>query len=160
MSEIHQTAILEKDVIIGDNVFIGAFCLISKGVIIGDNCKICDHISIPENVILEDNVYIGNNVSFVKNYKETILKYGAKIKENSIIECGVSIGKFSIIECGTYVTKDIPDNMYISGNPQEEKYTICKCGKDLNSRDKSCIDCNSMLRYNPFYEDYIVEDIS
>jgi UDP-2-acetamido-3-amino-2,3-dideoxy-glucuronate N-acetyltransferase len=167
---IDPTAWISDSTTIGKNVQVGPFCMISNGVIIGDNCKIGARVSVPENVILEDLTYIGDNVvfinskvprSFIRNEpaKETILKYGSSIGSNSTIQCGVTIGKFSFVDHGSFIIKNISDNKFVSGNPQEEKYTICKCGKDLNLVNNVCNDCKSLFRYNSFYEDYIVEDL-
>ena len=166
---IDPTAQIGEFVIIGKNVQIGPFCIISRGVVIGDNCKIGARVSVPENVILEDLTYIGDNVVFVnskfprsfittKPAKETILRYGASIGSNSTIHCGVTIGKFSFIDHGSFITENISDNKFVGGNPQEEKYTICKCGNDLNLLNNICNNCRSLFRYNQFYKDYIVED--
>lgn len=121
---------------IGDNSKIGAFVEIQKGVNIGKNCKISSHSFICEGVNIDDNVFIGHGVMFTndlfprainhdgsqKNDDDwtlinTFVKNGASIGSNATILCGVTIGENSLVGAGSVVTKDVPSNSIVVGNP-------------------------------------------
>lgn len=121
---------------IGENTKIGAFVEIRKDVKIGKNCKIQAFAFIPEGIIIEDNVFIGPHVCFINDrcprattkdgkLKDpndwevipTIVKKGASIGANATIMCGVTIGMNSIVGAGAVVTKDVPPNSVVTGNP-------------------------------------------
>ena len=121
---------------IGDNTKIGAFVEIQKNAVIGKNCKISSHTFICEGVHIEDNVFIGHNVTFIndlyprattvsgamqteEDWKvvESFVKKGASIGSSATILAGVTIGEFSIVGAGAVVTKDVPPNTVVAGNP-------------------------------------------
>ena len=112
---------------IGDGTFIGPFTEIQKGVKIGKNCRVQSHSFICEGVTIEDNVFIGHMCCFIndkkpiannKNWKmeKTLIKSGASLGSGSII-LPVIIGKNARIGAGAVVTKDVPNNAIIVGNP-------------------------------------------
>ena len=121
---------------IDDNSKVGAFVEIQKGASIGKNCKISSHTFICEGVHIEDNCFIGHGVMFTNDLFpratrldgtpqteedwtmiETFVKKGASIGSNVTILCGVTIGENAMIGAGTVVTKDVPANTIVIGNP-------------------------------------------
>lgn len=121
---------------IDDNSKIGTFVEIQKGATIGKNCKISSHTFICEGVHIADNVFIGHNVTFINDKFpratnddgclqqeadwtciETFVEQGASIGSGAIILCGIHIGKKAIVGAGAVVTKDVPENMVVIGNP-------------------------------------------
>lgn len=112
---------------IGDNCIIGSFVEIGKDVKIGNNCKIEAGAFIPSGVIIEDDVFIGPKVVFTNDtypktmagwkITKTIIKKGASIGANATIICGVTIGENSLVGGGAVVTKDVPPNVIVAGNP-------------------------------------------
>ena len=121
---------------IGDNTKIGAFVEIQKNALIGKNCKISSHTFVCAQVIIEDNVFIGHNVTFINDryprattpdgrlqtegewqIESTVVKIGASIGSGSTILCRVTIGENAIIGAGSVVTRDVPPNAIVVGNP-------------------------------------------
>ena len=121
---------------IGDNTKIGTFVEIQKNATIGKNCKIQSHTFICEGVTIEDNVFIGHGVMFINDkypratnargelktesdwkVEPTIVKKGASIGTGAVILSNVTIGENSIVGAGSVVTKDVPANTIVAGNP-------------------------------------------
>jgi acetyltransferase-like isoleucine patch superfamily enzyme len=121
---------------IGDGSRIGAFVEIQKNARVGRRCKISSHTFICEGVDIEDNVFIGHGVTFINDVypratapggglqteadwkvgKTRICK-GASIGSGSTILCNVTIGENAIVGAGSVVTKDVPANAIVAGNP-------------------------------------------
>jgi len=121
---------------VGNNTGIGAFVEIQKNAVVGNNCKISSHSFICEGVSIEDNVFIGHNVTFINDtfpratakdgrpqteadwkVEPTVVKRGASIGSGSTILSNVTIGGNSIIGGGSVVTRDVPSNTIVAGNP-------------------------------------------
>ena len=111
---------------IGKNCMIGSFVEIQKDVKIGNNTRIQSHSFICSLVTIEDDVFIGHGVMFINDvyapsndiskWKPTLIKKGASIGSNATI-LPVTIGKNAIVGAGAVVTKDVPDNAVVVGNP-------------------------------------------
>jgi len=121
---------------IGDNTKIGSFVEIQKNACIGKNCKISSHTFICEGVQVEDEVFIGHGVTFINDtfprattsggqlqteedwkVERTFVKKGASIGSGATILSNVIIGENSIVGAGSVVTKDVPRNVIVAGNP-------------------------------------------
>jgi acetyltransferase-like isoleucine patch superfamily enzyme len=121
---------------IGDRTKIGTFVEIQKNAAIGKNCKISSHTFICEGVIIEDNVFIGHGVTFIndsyprattaegelqteKDWKvePTLVKKGASIGSGVTILSNVTIGENAIVGAGSVVTRDVPADTIVAGNP-------------------------------------------
>ena len=113
---------------IGDNVSVGTSSVIEHHVKIGNNVRIHSQAFIPEESILEDGCWIGPNVVItnamyplspnVKNeLKGVTIRKNAKIGANATLLPGVEIGENALIGAGAVVTKDVPPNKVVVGNP-------------------------------------------
>jgi UDP-2-acetamido-3-amino-2,3-dideoxy-glucuronate N-acetyltransferase len=121
---------------IGDHTKIGTFVEIQKGAKIGKNCKISSHTFICEGVTIEDEVFIGHNVTFINDpYPRsttaagalqteadwvcipTLVKKGASIGSSATLLCGVTVGERAIVGAGAVVTRDVPPDTVVAGNP-------------------------------------------
>src|SRR5580692_7425487 len=121
---------------VGDDVKIGAFVEVQKNASIGNNCKISSHSFVCEGVTIEDAVFIGHSVTFINDsyprattgdgqlqteadwkVERTIIKKGASIGSGSTILANVTVGAGAIVGAGSVVTKDVPANAIVAGNP-------------------------------------------
>jgi acetyltransferase-like isoleucine patch superfamily enzyme len=112
---------------IGKNCKIASFVEIQRGVTIGDNCKVEGFAYIPSGVVIEDDVFIGPHACFTNDkfpravgdweLVKTHVKRGASIGAQAIIICGVTIGEGAMVGAGAVVTKDVPANTTVLGNP-------------------------------------------
>ena len=111
---------------IGDNVKIGPFVEIQKDAEIGNNTIVSSHSFIPSGVKIGNNTFIGHGVMFTNDKftegredwveRKTIIGNNVRIGSNATI-LPVKIGNNVVIEAGAVVTKDVPDNVVIKGNP-------------------------------------------
>jgi acetyltransferase-like isoleucine patch superfamily enzyme len=128
---------------VGDNTKIGAFVEIQKNATIGRNCKISSHSFVCEGVTIEDNVFVGHGVIFIndlfpratnengelqteKDWKveRTLVKKGASIGSGATVLANVVIGENAMVGAGSVVTRDVPDNTVVAGNPAKVLRTV------------------------------------
>ena len=121
---------------IGDDVKIGTFVEIQKGASIGARCKISSHTFICEGVVLEEDVFVGHNVTFINDLYPratnpdgqpqteadwkcipTRVERGASIGSGATLLCGVTVGQRAIIGAGSVVTRNVPADAVVAGNP-------------------------------------------
>jgi acetyltransferase-like isoleucine patch superfamily enzyme len=121
---------------VGDGTKIGAFVEIQKNATVGKNCKISSHTFVCEGVTIEDGVFIGHGVMFINDsypravteggemqteadwkVEHTIIKKGASVGSGSTILAKVTVGENALVGAGSMVTKDVPPNAIVAGNP-------------------------------------------
>jgi acetyltransferase-like isoleucine patch superfamily enzyme len=121
---------------IGDETKIGAFVEIQKNASVGKHCKISSHTFICEGVTIEDNVFIGHGVMFINDsyprataaggslqteadwkVEKTVIKKGASIGSGATILANLCVGENAIVGAGAVVTRDVPPNTIVAGNP-------------------------------------------
>jgi acetyltransferase-like isoleucine patch superfamily enzyme len=121
---------------IGDGTKIGAFVEIQKNASVGRRCKISSHTFVCEGVTIEDNVFIGHGVTFINDsyprattpegelqtdkdwrVEPTLVKQGASIGSGSTILSNLVIGENAIVGAGSVVTRDVPADTIVAGNP-------------------------------------------
>jgi UDP-2-acetamido-3-amino-2,3-dideoxy-glucuronate N-acetyltransferase len=121
---------------VGDNTKIGAFVEIQKNAKVGRNCKISSHTFVCEGVVIEDEVFVGHNVAFINDsyprataadgqlqteqdwtVEQTLVKKRASIGSGSTILSKITIGENALVGAGSVVTKDVPPNAVVAGNP-------------------------------------------
>jgi len=121
---------------IGDDTKIGAFVEIQKNAKVGRRCKISSHTFVCEGVAIEDNVFIGHGVTFINDsyprattpegelqtesdwhVEATVIKRGASVGSGATVLSKVVVGENSIVGAGSVVTRDVPPNVIVAGNP-------------------------------------------
>jgi UDP-2-acetamido-3-amino-2,3-dideoxy-glucuronate N-acetyltransferase len=121
---------------IGDDSRVGTFVEIQKNSKIGKRCKISSHTFICEGVTIEDEVFVGHNVTFINDLfprattasgglqteadwecRPTVVRKGASIGSSVTLLCGITVGENAIVGAGSVVTKDVPANAIVAGNP-------------------------------------------
>jgi len=121
---------------VGDGSRVGTFVEIQKNARVGRNCKISSHSFICEGVTIEDNVFIGHGVTFINDayprattpdgapqtekdwsVEPTLVKKGASIGSGATILSNLVIGENALVGAGSAVTRDVPDNAIVAGNP-------------------------------------------
>ena len=141
----HPQAIVESAQI-GKSTRIWAFAHILPGAVIGEDCNLCDHVFIENDVSvgdrvtvkcgvqlwdgihIEDDVFVGPNATFTNDpfprskqrpteFSKTIVQKGASIGANATILPGVTIGQNAMVGAGSVVTKNVPPNSIVMGNP-------------------------------------------
>jgi UDP-2-acetamido-3-amino-2,3-dideoxy-glucuronate N-acetyltransferase len=141
---IHERALVETDRI-GAGTRIWAFAHVMVGATIGSDCNVCDHTYVEGDVIVgdrvtiksgvylwdglrvEDDVFIGpqatfTNDPFPRSKQEfecpvTVVRRGASIGAGAIILPGITIGARAMVGAGAVVTKDVPTDAVVVGNP-------------------------------------------
>ncbi len=130
---------------IGDETRIGTFVEIQKGAKIGDRCKISSHTFICEGVTIESGVFVGHGVTFINDRlpraitgvgqlktesdwecQRTLVKQGAAIGSGATVLGGITIGENAMVGAGSVVTKDVPADATVAGNPARILKRIAK----------------------------------
>lgn len=121
---------------VGDRTKIGAFVEIQKNARVGCDCKISSHTFICEGVTIEDGVFVGHGVVFINDsypratnsegglqteedwkVESTVVKRGASIGSGATVLSRVVVGENAMVGAGSVVTKDVPANAIVAGNP-------------------------------------------
>jgi acetyltransferase-like isoleucine patch superfamily enzyme len=162
---VHPTAIIEKNVNLGEGTKVWHYVHIMKQARIGKNCVIGDYVhigkevqignfvkienraTIYQGVTVEDQVFIGPHVVFTNDLlprssnkdwriSKTIIKKGSSIGAGSVIVCGITIGQYSLVGVGSVVTKNVPSHALVYGNPARIRAFVCECGQKLDEIEK------------------------
>jgi len=158
----HPTAVIDKNVkigneskiwhfshimsnsIIGEKCNIGQNVVVSPKVVLGRNVKVQNNVSIYSGVICEDDVFLGPSMVFTnimnprsaiirkEEYKQTLVRKGASIGANATIICGNEIGEYALIGAGAVVTKPVLPYALVVGNPSKQIGWISEYGDRLN----------------------------
>lgn len=142
---LHHLALCESQSV-GSRTRIWAFAHILPEAKIGSDCNICDGVFIENDVIvgdrvtvkcgvqlwdgvrLDDDVFVGPNATFTNDlypssrahpekFQTTQVCRRASIGANATILCGITIGEGAMVGAGAVVTRSVPPNAIVTGNP-------------------------------------------
>ncbi|HEM6635102.1 TPA: WxcM-like domain-containing protein [Acinetobacter nosocomialis] len=127
-TKVWQYSVIFPQAVIGENCNICAHTLIENDVQIGNNVTIKSGVYVWDGITLEDNVFVGPSVTFTNDktprskqypdeFLKTIVEQGASIGGNATILPGIRIGRNALVGAGAVVTKDVPENAIVVGNP-------------------------------------------
>lgn len=127
-TKVWQFCVVLAGAVIGKNCNINAQVLIENDVIIGDNVTIKSGVQIWDGIRIEDNVFIGPNATltndlmprskqYPKKFAGITIKKNASIGANATLLPGITIGEGAIIGAGSVVTKNVPSQAIVTGNP-------------------------------------------
>src|SRR5437764_417040 len=141
----HPAALVES-ADVGPRTRVWAFAHILPGARVGADCNVCDGVFIEggavvgdrvtlkcgvqlwNGVTLEDDVFVGPNATFTNDpwprsrrrpeaVSPTVVRRAASIGANATILCGVTVGTNAMVGIGAVVTRDVPPNAIVIGNP-------------------------------------------
>jgi acetyltransferase-like isoleucine patch superfamily enzyme len=143
---LHPNAIVEPGAEVGARTRVWAFAHLLPGARVGEDCNICDSVFIEggarlgnrvtvkcgvqlwSGVTLEDDVFVGPNATFTNDrfprsrdrppeFQGTVVRHGASIGANATVIAGATIGSNAMVGAGAVVTRDVPPNAMVTGNP-------------------------------------------
>jgi UDP-2-acetamido-3-amino-2,3-dideoxy-glucuronate N-acetyltransferase len=174
---VHETAVIDENVIIGDGTYIwhfshimagveiGSGCIIGQnvmlgnGVVLGNNVKVQNNVSLYSGVVCEDHVFIGPSAVFTNvlnprsqisrksEFLSTRIKKGASIGANATILCGIEIGEYALVGAGAVVTKVVKPYSLVTGNPARQKGWVSEYGLRLEFTSAKAICPESRQEY-------------
>ncbi len=185
---IHPKALVEDGATVGADTRVWAFAHILPGAIVGDDCNICDHtfiendvrignrctikcgVQLWDGISLDDDVLVGPNVAFTndkfprsKQYPESFVKThvdsGASIGANATVLPGLRIGGKAMVGAGAVVTRDVPPNAIVTGNPARITGYVDTVAKQAVRPDGPTIKEDSLVRGVKLIRLHHVEDM-
>lgn len=152
---------------------VGRYCILGKGVYvdcnvhIGDRCKLQNGASLFHGVTLEDGVFVGPGAILTNDrWPRAVnpdgslktdddwqvgpvrVKEGASLGAGCIVLPDVTIGRYAMVGAGAIVTRDVPDQGLVVGNPARLMGYVCVCGQSLrpqrdpaNQQELQCRQC-------------------
>jgi UDP-2-acetamido-3-amino-2,3-dideoxy-glucuronate N-acetyltransferase len=158
---VHQSAVVDDDVELGEGTKVWHFVHVSSGARIGADCslgqnvfvgrgvhvgrgaRIQNNVSLYEGVEIDDDVFLGPSCVFTnvvnprafvqrkQEYRPTRVRKGASVGANATIVCGVTLGEYCFVGAGAVVTRDLPPHALVVGTPARRIGWMCRCGERL-----------------------------
>jgi UDP-2-acetamido-3-amino-2,3-dideoxy-glucuronate N-acetyltransferase len=127
-SKVWQFTVVLPQARIGRNCNICSHCFLENDVTLGDNVTLKCGVYLWDGIVIEDNVFIGPNVTFTNDkqprskvypaqFLRTLVREGASIGGGAVLLPGLTIGKRAMIGAGAVVTRDVPDDGVVYGDP-------------------------------------------
>ena len=168
---IHETAVVDEPVEIGEDTRIwhfthvmpgariGRSCIlgqnvyVDRDVVIGDRCKIQNNVSVYKGVTLESDVFCGPSMVFTNvvnprafierkhEFQPILVKRGATLGANSTVLCGVTIGEYALVGAGSVVTRDVPAHAVVYGVPGRQSGWVSEEGHRLQGAGSDGFHC-------------------
>ena len=150
---IQDRAVIGRDCNICDG------CFVEAGAVIGNHVTLKNGVNVFDGVTLGDDVFCGAHTAFVNDrhprsrrsaddpwtLERTVVETGATIGSNATILCGITIGAYAFVGAGSVVTRDVPAQALVLGNPATLRGYVCRCGRRLNEA-LTCDHCRQTYR--------------
>ena len=168
---IHETAVVDEPVEIGEDTRIwhfthvmpgariGRSCIlgqnvyVDRDVVIGDRCKVQNNVSVYKGVTLESDVFCGPSMVFTNvvnprafierkhEFQPILVKRGATLGANSTVLCGVTVGEYALVGAGSVVTRDVPAYAVVYGVPGRQSGWVSEEGHPLQGAGSDGFRC-------------------
>ena len=159
--EVHATAVIDDDVVLGEGTRVWHFVHVSRGARIGQRCvlgqnvfvgrdvqlgngvKVQNNVAIYEGVEVEDDAFLGPSCVFTNvvnpraflerkhEFRRTRVGRGATVGANATIICGHALGAYCMLGAGCVVPRDVKPYELVVGNPVRHLGWVCVCGVRL-----------------------------
>ncbi len=127
-TRIWQFVVVLPETKIGDDCNICSHCFIENDVVVGNRVTVKSGVQLWDGLRIEDDVFIGPNATFTNDRfprsksqsficLTTTIKAGATIGAGAVILPGLTIGRRAMVGAGAVVTKSVPDDAVVVGNP-------------------------------------------
>lgn len=139
---VWNNAQVREGAVIGRNCSLGKDVYIDVGVRVGSGVKIQNGVSVFQGVTVEDDVFLGPHMTFTNDLYprafntdwhvvRTWVRKGASIGANATVLCGTTIGEYALVAAGSLVSRDVPANALVIGNPARAVGYVCRCGQKV-----------------------------
>lgn len=167
-TNIWHNARVREGASLGENCNLGKDVYVGVNVEVGDNVKIQNGVSVYQGVTLGDDVLLGPHMTFTNDVypraegpveiEETMVEDGVSIGAHATILSGITLREYCMVGAGAVVTKEVPANTIVYGNPAQVKGFICSCGEKLSESDKSFQDIDKVLFDCPICDEEVEID--
>jgi acetyltransferase-like isoleucine patch superfamily enzyme len=161
-AQVREGAVVGADCVLGKGVYI------DRDVVIGDRVKVQNRASLYRGVTVEDGVYIGPHATFTNDrypravnpdgapqsdddwtVEPTLVREGASIGAGAVVLPGVTIGRWAMVGAGAVVTRDVPEQTLVVGNPARARGYVCVCGRPLAGEGEGwrCAACERTYQF-------------
>lgn len=114
LTAIHPSAIICKNVPVGEGSVIAHGAIVQSSARIGRHCILNTKSSVGHDVIINDFVHVASGATICGGSEVGECTW---IGAGSVVKQGIHIGRNCMIGAGSVVVKDIPDNVVAFGNP-------------------------------------------
>ena len=158
---VHETAVIDADVQLGEGTEVWHFVHVSAGARIGARCalgqnvyvgprvrigngvRVQNNVSIYEGIEIESEVFLGPSCVFTNvsrpraafsrkgSFEPTRVRRGATVGANATVVCPAELGAHCMIGAGAVVTSDVPAHALVVGAPARRIGWVCACGERL-----------------------------
>lgn len=150
--------------VIGEGCSLGYGVYVDAGARVGDRCKLQNRVSVYHGVTIEDGVFVGPHATFTNDkhprairpdgapatdadwtVSHTLVREGASIGAGAVV-LPVTVGRWAMVAAGAVVTRDVPDQALVAGNPARQVGWVCPCGHTLRPYGESwrCPNCDAV----------------
>ncbi len=149
-TSIWHNAVLRVGAEIGAECIVGRDAFIDEGVRLGDRVKVQNGALVYHGVTVEDGVFIGPGAILTNDrfpraitgrgelaraddwtVSPITLRHGCSIGAGAVVVAGIDVGRFATIGAGAVVTRTVPDQALVAGNPARRIGWVCECGRRL-----------------------------